>query len=355
MHMVLPDKENLPPSKPQVGPPTTNYSQTQREWTTVVRGSMKTSSYAEPPIAMKDSSTPSRSLASMAHSSNPLHQFQQPFLKGTAQGSVFVEITCVQDKKTFLKELKDACEDNTHLWSIEDNIRRDYGKMYAEVTFSPTFTSRVCEEGLKLPFYESKFYGYRSLSPDSEVLTITFNGLPRQYGRKDGGLRQLQEDMLANLSRFGNVCDSGTISGATGVFSGRGYAVLERRESSESSLSHEFHWQFLPLNDNNTYGQNRSCESLVYAHWRSMPPYCRYCHSPAHAIADCPVKLRSIICYNCNGHGHMSKGCPRKNTHNQHGSSNKKARKTPVLQELVRVVLIARLNKKLNKKTIAVI
>ncbi|KAG1274929.1 hypothetical protein G6F64_015008 [Rhizopus arrhizus] len=127
--MVLPDKENLPPSKPQVGPPTTNYSQTQREWTTVVRGSMKTSSYAEPPIAMKDSSTPSRSLASMAHSSNPLHQFQQPFLKGTAQGSVFVEITCVQDKKTFLKELKDACEDNTHLWSIEDNIRRDYGKM----------------------------------------------------------------------------------------------------------------------------------------------------------------------------------------------------------------------------------
>ncbi|KAG1487605.1 hypothetical protein G6F46_012019 [Rhizopus delemar] len=139
--------------------------------------------------------------------------------------------------------------------------------MYAEVTFSPTFASCVCEEGLKLPSYESKFYGYRSLSPDSEVLTITFNGLPRQYGR-------------------------------------RGYAVLELRESSESSLSHEFHWQFAPLNDNNTYGQNRSSEYLVYAHWLSMPPYCRYCHSPAHAIADCPVKLRSIICYNYNGHGH---------------------------------------------------
>lgn len=121
-----------------------------------------------------------------------------------------------------------------------------------------------------------------------------------------------------------------------GVFSGRGYAVLELCEFSDFSLSHEFHWHFSPLDDNNTYVQNRSCESLVYAHWRSMPPYCRYSHSLAHAIADYPVKLSSIICYNCNGHGHMSRGCPRKNTHNNPSYSYKKAHKTPMFQVLVR-------------------
>ena len=189
---------------------------------------------------------------------------------------------------------------------------------------------------MKLLFYESKPYCYRSLYPNSKVLTITFNGLLCQYGHKDGGLCQLQEGMLADLSHFGTVCNSGTISGATGVFSGRGYAVLELCEFSDFSLSHEFHWHFSPLDDNNTYVQNRSCKSLVYAHWRSMPSYCQYCHSPAHAIADYPVKLSSIICYNCNGHGHMSRGCPRKNTHNNPSYSYKKAHKTPMFQVLVR-------------------
>ncbi|KAG1138697.1 hypothetical protein G6F37_009280 [Rhizopus arrhizus] len=209
-------------------------------------------------------------------------------------------------------------------------------KCIPKLLSAPNLTSHVCEEGLKLLFYESKSYCYRSLYPNSEVLKITFNGLLCQYGHKDGGFCQLQEGMLADLSRFGTVCNSGTISRATGVFSGGGYAVLKLREFSDFSLSHEFHWYFSPLDDNNTYGQNRSCEPLVYAHWRSMPPYCRYCHSPAHAIADYPVKLSSIICYNCNRHGHMSRSCPRKSTHNNPSYSNKKAHKTPMLQVLVR-------------------
>ncbi|KAG1173261.1 hypothetical protein G6F46_007150 [Rhizopus delemar] len=99
--IVLSNNENLPPSKPQAGLPTDNYSQTQREWTTVVRDSMKPSSYAESPIAMNDSFTFSSSPASIIHS-------------------------CVQDKKAFMKELKDICEDNTHLWGIEFGICWDY-------------------------------------------------------------------------------------------------------------------------------------------------------------------------------------------------------------------------------------
>jgi hypothetical protein len=101
-----------------------------------VRGFIKPSSYAESPIAMNDGFTFSSSLASIVHCSNPLYQIQKPLLKRAAQRSVFIEITCVQDKETFLKELKDVYEDNTHLWSIEDGIRWDYGKMYAKVTFS---------------------------------------------------------------------------------------------------------------------------------------------------------------------------------------------------------------------------
>jgi hypothetical protein len=45
-----------------------------------------------------------------------------------------------------------------------------------------------------------------------------------------------------------------------------------------------------------------------------MDPYCRYCHNQDHVLANCEKRLSSIICYNCNGSGHISRLCPRRNT-----------------------------------------
>ncbi|KAG1170356.1 hypothetical protein G6F70_007707 [Rhizopus microsporus] len=66
-----------------------------------------------------------------------------------------------------------------------------------------------------------------------------------------------------------------------------------------------------------------------------MPPYCQYYHSPSHAVADCPVKLRLTTCYHCNETGHMSKGCSRKSSYVNSTASNKKARKPPVATQVL--------------------
>ncbi|EIE90426.1 hypothetical protein G6F55_011185 [Rhizopus delemar] len=95
------------------------------------------------------------------------------------------------------------------------------------------------------------------------------------------------------------------------------------------SLTHAVNWKFSSITDLQNNQEDRNCDSLVYAHWRSMPPYCRYCHSSHHAIADCPVKLSLITCFHCNEKGHMSRGCPRKNVPANSSTPHKKSRKTP--------------------------
>ncbi|KAI9487134.1 MAG: hypothetical protein EXX96DRAFT_646843 [Benjaminiella poitrasii] len=47
--------------------------------------------------------------------------------------------------------------------------------------------------------------------------------------------------------------------------------------------------------------------------WKSMPPFCRYCHSPDHALADCTLRQTSTVCHLCNETGHIARQCPRKN------------------------------------------
>jgi hypothetical protein len=168
---------------------------------------------------------------------------------------------------------------------------------------------------------------------NSTVLT----GLPRQYSRLHGGAEELKADMIKNLSPFGHAVDCGLISGISDTFTGRGYAILEapdQRSSDSSSfvtpkLQHSVHWQFTQLSirpsaRNNDY----SDATTVYANWSSMDPYCRYCHSQAHILADCEKRLSSILSYNCNASGHISRLCPRRNTLTA-GASNKRSRKVP--------------------------
>ncbi|KAG1312623.1 hypothetical protein G6F62_014225 [Rhizopus arrhizus] len=82
----------------------------------------------------------------------------------------------------------------------------------------------ICSQGVAIPSLSTQLIGYPSLSPDADILQISFSNIPREYGRKDGGLDQLRADMVTNLAPHGTVLDSGIISGSAGLFSGRGYA-----------------------------------------------------------------------------------------------------------------------------------
>ncbi|KAL4215085.1 hypothetical protein CU097_011167 [Rhizopus azygosporus] len=211
-----------------------------------------------------------------------------------------------------MKEPKEMCSDNSHLWGIEDRF--------------------LCDEDFELPSFPNRSVGHRSLPVDSEILTIIFNGFPCQYGRKDDGLEQLQADMLHNLSIYSTIRDSGILSRTAGVLSGRSYAVLEFKKFSIVSLTHKVHWQYSSVATVDPV--QRDSEVLVYAHWCSMPPYCRYYYSPSHIVAGCPVKLRLTTYYHCNKTVHMSKGCPRKNSYVNSTAFNKKAHKSPVATQV---------------------
>ncbi|KAG1025041.1 hypothetical protein G6F43_014156 [Rhizopus delemar] len=59
-----------------------------------------------------------------------------------------------------------------------------------------------------------------------------------------------------------------------------------------------------------------------------MKPYCRYCHGD-HSLNNCEVRQKAIICYWCNGSGHIAKYCDPKNVYGESGVPNKKSRKIP--------------------------
>ncbi|KAG0753316.1 hypothetical protein G6F57_013868 [Rhizopus arrhizus] len=161
-------------------------------------------------------------------SSNLNAQATRPFLKVSVPNSIFVDITTVKDKKIVLTELTAFCQGNEHLWAVADQIRREYQRLYAEITVSPTMYERLCTESLQLPSFTDRFHAFPSLSPSAELLKVTLTGLPHQYGHRDGGLAQLHSDMQRNLSPFDHIIDSGTIRGTSGIYSGKGYVVLEK-------------------------------------------------------------------------------------------------------------------------------
>ncbi|KAG1135305.1 hypothetical protein G6F37_012780 [Rhizopus arrhizus] len=184
-----------------------------------------------------------------------------------------------------MPELTSFCNGDEHLWAVADQIRRDYIKLYAELTVSPAMYAQLCSDGLQLPSFVDRFHVFLSLSPSATLLKVTLAGLPHQYDRREGGLAQLHGDMQRNLSSFGTVVDSGIIKGSSGVYSGKGYVVLEQflktTEHRPPELQHNVRWVYQPLD----YSSQPRPSSLlaevdinVHATWSSMKPYCRYCH-----------------------------------------------------------------------------
>ncbi|EIE77754.1 hypothetical protein RO3G_02458 [Rhizopus delemar RA 99-880] len=340
--MVLSDKEFLAPNKAIL-----HTKPKKLSWVNVVHaGHQKTSSFLA--MSTNNSTTQSHGVgigqpdtnAEMSPS-NLNAQASRPFLKGSVPNSIFVDITTVKDKKIFLTELTAFCQGNEHLWAVADQIRREYQRMYAELTVSPAMYERLCTEGLQLPSFTDRFLAFPSLSPSAELLKVTLTGLPHQYGRRDGGLAQLHSDMQRNLSSFGHIIDSGTVRGTSGFYSGKGYVVLEkfpesdqqRAETPRPELQHNVHWVYQPL----AYSTSATPVSLledvsinVHATWSSMKPYCRYCHGD-HPLKDCQVRQQATICYWCNESGHIAKYCDRKNVYEVSGAPNKKTRKTPIV------------------------
>ncbi|KAG0820574.1 hypothetical protein G6F18_012570 [Rhizopus arrhizus] len=350
--MVLPANKNLVPNKAIDGA-NSNFLQTKKSWAQLLVGPNKTSSYGVQSSTSPNSRSTdavSENLPSSTSSPSVIPSFNQPFIKGTVAGSVFLDVTPVKDKHLFFQELRQVCNDNEHLWSFEDKVKRAGQKIFAEILLSPSMRQTICSTGVNLPSLSTKLIGYPSLSPDADILQITFTNLPRQYGRLNGGLEQLRSDMIQNLSAFGQVLDSGIICGTAGLFSGRGYALLELTQKGSAVSqgndtvvqrllpSHNLDWAYRSFNisteeDNDVPSVPDNV--LVYATFASMAPYCRYCHSEDHALVDCPVKLASIVCYNCNVPGHKSRSCPRKNAPAFSGVSNKKARKTPAVVKTI--------------------
>jgi hypothetical protein len=132
-----------------------------------------------------------------------------PFLKGTIPESVFVDITNVENQTIFFQEFSAVCNKNEHLWGLAEKPRLDGRRLFAEFLLSAVMADKLCTEGLKLPSFEKIFWGFFSLSSDSEILKISITGLPRQYGRLHGGAAELKADMIKNLSVISGAKDEG--------------------------------------------------------------------------------------------------------------------------------------------------
>ncbi|KAL4208296.1 hypothetical protein CU097_001895 [Rhizopus azygosporus] len=246
--MVLSANENLPPNKATAGQPPPTFLQSNKSWACILRGNVKTFSNG------------------LGHNKTQPGQFasysERPFLKGTIPGSILIDITSVTNKLLFVHELSASCGGDENLWSVENIIRRDSNKNFVEITAFLTFREELTTVGVSLPSFEKRFFGYPSLSPDSNLVSMVD---PKEVYR-----------IYAMIS---------------GVYSGRGYAVLAT--TGDSALTHALDWKYRCLfADDSEDPVETSVE--VYATWDSMAPYCRYCHASDHAFADCPKKKSKI-------------------------------------------------------------
>ncbi|KAG2193953.1 hypothetical protein INT47_003523 [Mucor saturninus] len=288
-----------------------------------------TSSPNQPPEGQPEGQHGQRPFS--AENSSPtdlvLSKVTRPFLKGTVTNSILIDITNVSDqKKLFLNEFQAYCEGNLHLWEVADQLLREYGRIYAEVTVSPFLHKQFVENpSFVLPSFAESFSAYPSLSSSAEIRKITFTGLPHQYGRRDGGVSQLTEDMKISLAPYGDLIDCGFVTGSSG------YAVIAVPTSSNSTvkpLTHSVPWFYAPSDYASSTGEVSSTLEVVniLATWASMPPFCRYCHSESHALLYCQLRKKATICHLCHVPGHIAKFCPRKNNA---GDSVGKRRKLP--------------------------
>ncbi|KAG0755848.1 hypothetical protein G6F62_008151 [Rhizopus arrhizus] len=340
--MALPAKKILVPNKAIVGLKPQNFHQSKQSWVNVLMKGSVSSSY--------NSSTQARASSNTTLDSNENRTFEtvpdtRPFLKGTTVGSLFLNITAVDNHSLFIKELFDVCDGRKHLWGVEERLKKDLQSIYVEITVSPEMHETIRTTGVDLPSFPSVFIGYPSISPDVEILKISLSGLPREYGRETGGLEQLKQDTTSNLQRYGTVVDCGLAWSVAGTFGGKGYVYLETISKKSqgdnstndgrpaSTVPHVLNWQYMAAACHLGASEKSdiSNEAVVYATWNSMKAYCRYCHSQDHVIVDCEDKKKATICFHCNGFGHIARDCPRKNRSSSGApnTTHKRARKVP--------------------------
>ncbi|OAD76888.1 hypothetical protein PHYBLDRAFT_165386 [Phycomyces blakesleeanus NRRL 1555(-)] len=233
--------------------------------------------------------TPSAELPPLVD--NFFSQVMRPFLKGTTNHSVVIDITAltVAQKPLFLSDLQTFFNGNKHLWAGTDQICCKYNRL-----------------------------------------------LPYQYGHQDGRLAQLHADMTNNFSQFDAIVDCGYVTGSSGLYAGSGYAVLvlSPPNSTHSSvkLSHSLNWSYQPLDYSSDTGTLSSDfdHVSIFVTWAAMPPFCRYCHSDKHALINCDLLKKATMCCLCNAGGHIAKSCPCKN---ESSVTSQKRRKILVVQE----------------------
>ncbi|KAG0905678.1 hypothetical protein G6F33_011975 [Rhizopus arrhizus] len=237
----------------------------------------------------------------------------KPFVKGTMPDSILFDIIHVDNPTVFYDKFTALCKHREHLWSLEEKLRIDGHRRFAEFVVSPEMATKLCSEGAKLKSFETHFQVFYSLSIDAEILKISLSGLPRQYGRANGGAHELRADMIANLSTFDSVM-----------------IAVWSAEYQETSLA-EGTLQYARLSAKAGTQSSSSDAVTVYATWANMGSSCRYCHQDTHVIDRCPERYRSTMCYNFNTLGHVARICSRKNSAATDGlAPNKKLQKTPV-------------------------
>ncbi|KAG0753375.1 hypothetical protein G6F32_012770 [Rhizopus arrhizus] len=241
----------------------------------------------------------------------------KPFVKGTMPDSILFDIIHVDNPTVFYDKFTALYKHREHLWSLEEKLRVDGHRRFAEFVVSPEMATKLCSEGAKLKSFETHFQVFYSLSIDAEILKISLSGLPRQYGRANGGAHELRADMIANLSTFGSVMiaiDSSSTFGET-----------------HRTISHSLHRQYARLSAKAGTQSSSSDAVTVYTTWANIGSYCRYCHQGTHVIYRCSERYRSTMCYNFNTLGHVARICSRKNSAATDGlAPNKKLQKTPV-------------------------
>ncbi|GAN03110.1 hypothetical protein MAM1_0034d02561 [Mucor ambiguus] len=159
-----------------------------KDWASVVRNTDNKKTY----------------LLSLGTLSDPLDNapIQNPYLKGRLPQSVFIDISNVHEQKKNFKELIEICHENNgdHFWGLEEKPICDGNRIFAEFLLSGEMSHRVVSEGIVLPSFTNRFYGFHSLSVDAAIMKISLSGLPRQYGRLRGGAIELAKDLRRNMA-----------------------------------------------------------------------------------------------------------------------------------------------------------
>ncbi|EPB89320.1 hypothetical protein HMPREF1544_03829 [Mucor circinelloides 1006PhL] len=235
----------------------------------------------------------------------------RPSLTGTVPyHSIIIDITNVLNKmKTFILDLATFCESNAHLWAVSEQIRKENGRLFAEISVSPSMYQIFLQNPtLKLENFDAPFMAYPSLSPSTNIVKLSLHKLPSQYGRQNGD-EQLQNDMHFNFDQFRKLIDCGY--------------------GKHTALTHAFNWTYNPVDYSSPSGDLLQTQEqvLVFATWAVMPPYCKYCHSMNHALIECALRKKKLTCDLCHEFGHFQREYPRRNE-----DSSKSGKKRKVSQ-----------------------